>query len=141
MPRGLRRPLIAWYIARMRGAILILVGLTACPASPTPAPTPSSPAPTPTPTPTETAELTSTDACTTDSDCVVTNFAGCCACPGCQQGAPSARSTASLTAAQQQCAVIRCDMDRCKTMLCKPGELADRFAAACRANVCVGVRK
>lgn len=136
-------------------AVALALGLAACPStppgpstSPTPEPTPTpapdptpTPTPDPTPTPAPTAELAGTDACTTDADCVVTNFAGCCACPGCDQGAPTARSTTELAAAQKQCQVVRCNMARCKAMLCKPGESASAFAAACQNNVCVGVRK
>jgi hypothetical protein len=71
----------------------------------------------------------------------VTNFAGCCACPGCEQGTPSARSTKQLAAAQNQCQLVRCNLDRCKAMLCKSGEPASKFTAACQHGVCVGVRK
>ncbi len=129
----------------------LLVLLAACPnpapapaPTPTPEPTPTptpDPTPTPTPAPAPTPELTSTDACTADADCVITNFAGCCACPGCEQGAPTAHSTKAAAAAQQQCQAVRCNMDRCKTLLCKPGEPAASFTAACQNSVCVGVRK
>ncbi|MGE0398014.1 MAG: hypothetical protein AB7T06_15040 [Kofleriaceae bacterium] len=126
----------------------LLFVLAACPASPpppSPTPTPTEPTPTPTPTeptptPSPSAELTSADACTADADCTISNFAGCCACPGCDVGPPTAHSTTALAAAQQQCQAVRCNMDRCKTLLCKPGEPAANFTAACQNNVCVGVR-
>jgi hypothetical protein len=123
--------------------------LAACPASPPPTVTPTPTEPTPVePTPVEpapaqgaVAELTSKDTCTADADCTITNFAGCCACPGCEQGPPLAHATKELAAAQQQCQLVRCDMDRCKTMLCKPGDPAEKFTASCRDGVCVGTRK
>jgi hypothetical protein len=133
----------------LRFASIALLVLAACPSSPPPttSPTPTTPTPTPTePTPTEptptqsgTAALTSQDACTADADCTITMFSGCCACPGCDQ--PSARSTATLAASQDQCKAVRCDMERCKVMLCKQGDPATSFVAKCENNVCVGHRK
>lgn len=131
----------------LRIATLLIV-LAACPApasTPGPAPTPTEPTPTTPPTPTPPtptqsgAALTSKDACTTDADCTITMFSGCCACPGCDQ--PSVHSTKELAAAQQVCQAVRCDMERCKTMMCKPGEPAETFTAACQNNVCIGLRK
>ncbi|MFN0250486.1 MAG: hypothetical protein ACKV2T_26635 [Kofleriaceae bacterium] len=128
----------------LRLATIALLALAACPSSPppttspTPTPTPM-PDPTPAPTPSGTAELTSQDACTADADCTITMFSGCCACPGCDQ--PSARSTTTLAASQDQCKAVRCDMERCKVMLCKQGDPATSFVAKCESNVCVGHRK
>lgn len=127
----------------LRLASLALV-LSACPASPPPPPPradpPPAPAPTePPPAPSGSPALASTDACTTDADCEITTFSGCCACPGCDQ--TSVRSKPELAAAQQMCHAIRCDMERCKSMLCKAAEPIERFAAACQNNVCVGVRR
>jgi hypothetical protein len=131
-----------------RFASIALLVLAACPSSPPPTTSPTPTTPTPTePTPTEptptqsggTAALTSQDACTTDADCTITMFSGCCACPGCDQ--PSARSTATLAQSQDQCKAVRCDMERCKVMLCKQGEPATSFVAKCENNVCVGHRK
>jgi hypothetical protein len=77
------------------------------------------------------------DTCQGDADCVVTNFAGCCACPQCSIGPPRALSRAALRAEQEGCKDAVCNTARCGVAgICPPGEDASRFAARCRDGAC-----
>ena len=125
--------------------VTLLFALASCYREPAPAPavTPTPSEPTPAPTqPAPAVSVDEIDRCAADSDCVVTNFAGCCACPQCSVGEPTARTTKALAHATQQCQVVRCDGTRCQTAgACPPGESADLFTPVCRDSVCVAVRK
>jgi hypothetical protein len=127
----------------MRRLLLATLAIAGCWRDPSPSTAPSPPPPTPTTPASPPPGVTSQgDACTTDADCVVTNWAGCCACPQCSVADPTARSTSALAAEQQQCAVMRCDLNICNIAgMCPPGEAAELFTPVCRANVCVGVRR
>lgn len=87
------------------------------------------------------ADATATT-CATDADCVVTNFAGCCACPQCSKAAPRALTRAALAAEEAKCQVVRCNTAMCDTAgMCPPGEDAAKFVGRCRANACALERK
>jgi len=82
------------------------------------------------------------DACANDGDCVVTNFAGCCACPQCSSEPPYAISQLALQRDQSRCARVDCNMDQCNVGgMCPPGEPADHFVARCRDRRCVAERR
>jgi len=82
------------------------------------------------------------DACTRDADCVVTNFAGCCACPQCAVGEATARSREAQTRAEEKCQLVRCNLHRCQgEVACPPAEDAALFEPKCRDAKCVGVRR
>ncbi|MBX3160222.1 MAG: hypothetical protein KF773_29940 [Deltaproteobacteria bacterium] len=126
---------------------LAFITVVACTPQPPPSSsggprTPKRQPPPPSPSSPSTEAAAPGDACTRDADCVVTNFAGCCACPQCSVGAPTARSLAELARAQDQCKVMRCNTTVCDLAgACPPGEAADRFAPVCRAGTCAGVRR
>jgi hypothetical protein len=80
--------------------------------------------------------------CTSDADCVVSNFAGCCACPQCAQGAPRALNAAALRQEQEGCPRDCNNAGMCGLAgMCPPGEDAAHFAAPCRAGSCVLERR
>ena len=82
------------------------------------------------------------DACTADADCVVTNFPGCCACPQCSVGRPTARSRSALATAEQVCTVAECDGHACDVGgMCPPGESADHFVPHCTAGTCTATHR
>jgi hypothetical protein len=105
--------------------------------------TPSATAPTPAPTNKRPLPGNpSGTACAVDSDCVVTNFPGCCACPQCSKAPPRALPASSLAAQQAQCQTVACSLNICSLAgMCPPGEDASKFLAHCRANVCVLERR
>ena len=128
-----------------RIAIAALVLLCACrettSSEPGPAPAPppvASPAPidaAPAPAP------TSATSCDRDDDCVVTNDAGCCACPQCRVAAPHALTRAQEKLEEDKCAVVDCDFGPCNVGgMCKPGEPAAHFAARCADHACTMAR-
>ncbi len=82
------------------------------------------------------------DPCDADDDCLVTNFPGCCACPQCSIGPPTARSREGQRRAEAVCAVASCDAGHCAAAgMCPPGESADHFVARCRDRRCVAERR
>ena len=122
----------------MRALVLAAV---ACGSHPAPAPAPA-PQPIDAAVPTATDIATGGDACTADADCIVTNFAGCCACPQCAIGQPVARSRDAEQKAEQVCTVVECDRRACDIGgMCPPGEAADHFVARCADRVCVAAHR
>ncbi|MBP6838712.1 MAG: hypothetical protein KA190_15565 [Kofleriaceae bacterium] len=105
--------------------------LWSCGTTPAPAPGPG----------TTPATTSAGDTCAVDADCVVTNFAGCCACPQCAVVDPRPRSRAALAAEQAACP-SPCPFSMvCATGgMCPPGEPSDHFVARCQAAVCAAVR-
>jgi hypothetical protein len=58
-----------------------------------------------TPPPTSAADFPDdVPACIGDDDCVISRFAGCCACPG----VPRVRARAELALQQESCAAVQC---------------------------------
>jgi hypothetical protein len=76
--------------------------------------------------------------CTSDAQCVITTFSGCCG--GC---CPTARamSKAALEADQKRCAVVDCEAPMCAAVVCEPPVPASALAAKCEAGRCVAVPK
>jgi hypothetical protein len=115
----------------MRSTIL-LIFLAAAPGPSTPTVDAGSPVLSPTAPSPISAEM-----CSQDSECEVTNFAGCCACPQCSLGPPRARTRAGLRAERDRCAVTECGMGVCAIAgMCPPGESADHFRARCVDGRC-----
>jgi hypothetical protein len=116
----------------MRWAVT-LIAVAACHGKPVVAPAPA-PAPDAAPAPPLSTHDTG---CATDDDCMVTNFAGCCACPQCSVGQPHAISKAAEAKAEDVCTVVECDMGPCNLGgMCPPGEDASHFAARCVDHAC-----
>lgn len=92
--------------------------------------------PPPTVTPTAPATLTSSEACSRDADCVVSNFGGCCS--SCQSTA-YATTKRELDARNRRCAIVDCAMDRRER--CEPVVDASLYRAVCRAGTCAGVKR
>ena len=114
-------------------SIVIGGALAACRSSP-----PVSPAVVATPDAPSTSDL----GCDRDDDCVVTNFAGCCACPQCSVAAPHVQNRTAADLDQRRCAVASCDAGMCGAAgMCPPGESASHFAARCRDHVCAMERR
>jgi mono/diheme cytochrome c family protein len=84
-----------------------------------------------------------TDECARDDDCVVTNFAGCCACPQCSSAAPYATTQQKLAADQATCAKVDCaPSPECDVGgMCPPSEPAENFVARCRDRRCAADRR
>ncbi len=103
--------------------------------APTPAPVPAPPALAPDPDGRTT--------CVGDTDCVATNWAGCCSCPQCSVGEPQAYSRDGLRRAEAACAAASCGNQRDCDLggMCPPGESAANFDPRCRAGRCVLVRR
>ena len=76
------------------------------------------------------------DQCKVASDCVITDFSGCCG--GC---CPQARamSKAELEQQQKRCAVIDCEAPMCAAVVCEAGPSAASLEAACTSGRCVAV--
>jgi hypothetical protein len=76
--------------------------------------------------------------CTAASDCVITDFSGCCG--GC---CPQARamSKAELEQQQKRCAVIDCEAPMCAAVVCEAGPSAASLEAACSNGRCVALPK
>ena len=138
----------------MRAAAATLLLVAACTRTPAhdrapgPAPAPGAQAPVaqapvaPAPVAPDTDSRLAGDSCTSDTDCTVSNWPGCCACPQCSTGEPIARSTAGLAAARDQCKLVRCNTSICDLAgACPPGQDASAFVPTCRAGTCVGVRR
>jgi hypothetical protein len=122
----------------------VLAALCAACSADTPAARPAQgPHPAQPASPTGRGDITSAnDSCASDDECLVTNFAGCCACPQCAVGPPIARSRSAEHVAEAACAAASCSMGMCNLAgACPPGETGDHFAAHCRAGVCIGVRR
>jgi hypothetical protein len=132
-----------------RIAIAALLVLAACrettTSEPGPAPAPpvaaaidaafATPAPDAPPAPPSAAVSGTT--CDHDDDCMVTNFAGCCACPQCQVAAPHPITRAQEKLEEDKCAVASCDMGHCGAAgMCPPGEAASHFVARCVDHAC-----
>src|SRR5512143_2010285 len=123
-------------------ALLLSLALLACsqparestPQTPPPS-TPVAPAPEPAPAAPATAIPTQ---CTSDADCVATNFAGCCACPQCSQAEPQAVLRAALEHQQAECARTPCHNEAMCGIagMCPPGADAAHFVARCRDGAC-----
>ncbi len=59
------------------------------------------------------------DVCTTDTDCVMTNFTDCCACCECTKP-PYAILHKKLHELEARCADTDCALDGCNTKRCPP---------------------
>jgi hypothetical protein len=121
----------------MRNAMFVL-GLLACGPAAAPPPPVAPPPASPDPAPAEVA-LTGEDACTSDADCLVSDWPGCCGCAQCR-GEPTARSRAGLEKAKDRCKVVRC-RQTCDPAGCPPTEPIDQFTAVCRAGTCAAMRR
>jgi hypothetical protein len=110
-------------------SILVLVVLAACHGA-----APSSPVVVAAP---PDAISTGETRCDRDGDCVVTNFAGCCACPQCAVAAPHVLNRAAADLDVRRCEVASCDASVCGAAgACAPGESASHFVARCRDHAC-----
>jgi hypothetical protein len=76
--------------------------------------------------------------CSSDNQCVITMFSGCCG--GC---CPQARamSKAALDAQEKACATKDCAAPMCAAMVCEPGPSADSLVAKCSGGRCVAQPK
>jgi hypothetical protein len=75
--------------------------------------------------------------CTSDSDCVVTTFGGCCACC---PSAPHAVPAEALDKQKGKCAVVECAA--CSERIgCPSTEPESTFVAACKDGTCAAVHK
>jgi hypothetical protein len=82
------------------------------------------------------ATLSSTETCTRDADCVVSNFGSCCS--SCQSSA-YATSKRAIDARNHRCAIVDCAMDQLER--CAPIVDAALYRAVCRAGTCAGVKR
>ena len=134
-------------------ALVVVGGVAACRESVTsaPAPAPSPPvvtavdaaiAMTPTDAPiAPTAPAVGSTSCDRDDECIVSNFAGCCACPQCQVADPHAVTRAQEKLREDSCAVVDCDMHMCNVAgMCPPGETAAHFSPRCVDHACTMTR-
>ena len=74
------------------------------------------------------------EACQSDDQCTVTDFAGCCDCCGCT--VPYAIRSDALAAEQEPCTVIDCDFSRCAEE-CPSCPRAPLGTAICESGRCV----
>jgi hypothetical protein len=80
--------------------------------------------------------------CDHDDDCMVTNFAGCCACPQCQVAPPYPITRAQEQLEEHKCEVVDCSMGQCGAAgMCPPGEAASHFVAHCVDHACTMTHK
>jgi hypothetical protein len=73
--------------------------------------------------------------CTTDADCVITNFTDCCACCECAKP-PYAVSHKKLHTLEAKCAATDCSMEGCNTKRCPPCT-TPTIKPACDDGTCV----
>lgn len=73
--------------------------------------------------------------CTTDADCVITNFSDCCACCECAKP-PYAVSHKTLHTLEARCATADCSMEGCNTRRCPPCT-TPTITPACEDGACV----
>jgi hypothetical protein len=105
----------------------VATAIDAAAAGPTPAPAIDATA----------APVAGSTSCDRDDDCIVTNFAGCCACPQCQVADPHPVTRAQEKLREASCAVVDCDMGPCNIGgMCPPGEDAAHFVAHCVDHAC-----
>ena len=73
--------------------------------------------------------------CTTDADCVITNFTECCACCECAKP-PYATSHKKLHVLEARCATAECSMEGCNHKRCPPCT-TPTIKPACEDGTCV----
>lgn len=74
--------------------------------------------------------------CTRDNECVITTYAGCCACC---PAAPYATRHDELDKARQVCTRVRCA--GCGTVDCSTGDEESGYRAVCKEKKCTAVKK
>ncbi|CAN5205398.1 hypothetical protein BH09MYX1_BH09MYX1_38390 [soil metagenome] len=73
--------------------------------------------------------------CSTDTDCVMTNFTDCCACCECTKP-PYAIAHKKLHATEARCGDTDCALDGCNTKRCPPCTTPST-KAVCEEGSCV----
>ena len=73
--------------------------------------------------------------CTSDADCVITNFTDCCSCCECAKP-PYAVSHKKLHTLEAKCATVDCSMEGCNTKRCPPCT-TPTLKPACDDGTCV----
>jgi len=73
--------------------------------------------------------------CTTDADCVITNFTDCCSCCECAKP-PYAVSHKKLHTLEARCATVDCSMEGCNTKRCPPCT-TPTIKPACQDGACI----
>ncbi|MBL8950046.1 MAG: hypothetical protein JNK82_04675 [Myxococcaceae bacterium] len=76
--------------------------------------------------------------CSTDSDCVITTFEGCCG--SCCPPAPVALPRLIDEARRRRCAVVECTAKACPDVVCTKQEPVTAFRAVCERRQCVAVK-
>jgi hypothetical protein len=123
-------------------ALVVLAAACRETTKPAPGPTPTHAVPMPVPVPVPDASPAGSTSCDRDDDCIVSNFAGCCACPQCSVAAPHPVTRAQEKLRQASCAVVDCDMGPCNVGgMCPPGEDASHFVAHCVDHACTMTHK
>lgn len=74
--------------------------------------------------------------CARDNECVITTYAGCCACC---PAAPYATRHDELDKARQVCTRVRCA--GCGTVDCSAGDEESGYRAVCQQKKCTAVKK
>lgn len=110
--------------------------LTAAPANTILPPTPSPLAATVQPIGPSPAALPGTMPCTRDDECVVTTYAGCCACC---PATPYPTRVDELAKGRQVCTRVRCAS--CAAIDCKPPEDETAYRAVCKDRKCAAVKR
>ncbi len=75
--------------------------------------------------------------CSSDGDCVITTFSGCCA--ACM-GAPKAMAKDILAQQQNRCTVVDCKPAP-ENVECVPHDAPESFVARCREGTCVSAKR
>lgn len=74
--------------------------------------------------------------CSSDANCVVSTFSGCCDCCGCTSHAYAVNRD-FIRAEHNTCDAVRCDMRRCAAVDCGPCPTEDHLSARCDRGTCV----